>query len=188
MQWMLIFVLVPAASVSEELCPLQPLAEFPYSDVECQFYLGTTAYRAGVYEVAAAHWVQVLKSNDQSELGVETKKTALGTLAYLKFYGLGVREDKQGAVQDWTENAMNGDIASRRSLGFAYADEDFASRDDVLAAAWYMSVFLRHPDRDALDEGEKESFDLAVEGLAELEARITDEQRRRAEKLAEELL
>lgn len=177
-----------APAASEESCPLQLLAEFPYTDIECQFYLGTTAYRAGVYEVAAAHWVQVLKSDDQSELGVETKMTARGTLAYLKFFGLGVREDKEGAVEDWTENAKKGDIASRRSLGFAYTNEDFALRDDVLAAAWYMSVFLRHPDRDSLDEGEKESFDLAVEGLAELEAEITDEQRRRAEKLAEKLL
>ncbi len=114
--------------------------------------------------------------------------TARGTLAYLKFFGLGVKEDKASAVEDWTENAKNGDIASRRSLGFAYADEDFDSKDDVLAAAWYMSVFLRHPDRDSLDEGEKQSFDLAVEGLAELETEITDEQRQRAEQLAETLL
>ena len=177
-----------AAAVGEEACPLQPLAEFPYSDIECQFYLGTTAYRAGIYEIAAAHWLQVLKSDDQSELGIETKMTARGTLAYLKFFGLGVSEDKQGAVEDWTENARKGDIASRRSLGFAYANKDFASRDDVLAAAWYMSVFLRHPDRNSLDEGEKESFDLAVEGLAKLEAEITNEQRQRAKQLAEKLL
>lgn len=176
------------AAANEEACPLQPLAEFPYSDIECQFYLGTTAYRAGIYEVAAAHWEQVLRSDDQSELGVETKTIARGTLAYLKFFGLGVKQDKQGAIEDWTKNAKNGDIASRRSLGFAYADENFASKDDVLAAAWYKSVFLRHPDRDSLDEGEKESFDLAVEGLAELEAELTDEQLKRADQLAAELL
>ena len=171
----------------EEPCPLSLLAEFPYTDVECQFYLGTTAYRAGVYEVAAAHWMQVLLSTDDSETAVETKTVARGTVAFLKYHGYGVSEDKASAVQDWLVNVKLGDIGARRQLGYVFEDPDYSEYDPVVGLAWYKSVLVHHPDRDALSETDQESYDLAVEGIEKLESELSKQQIAAAELLATEL-
>ena len=180
-------LLIVSTAVAEE-CPLPYLADRNYDDLDCQFYLGTTAYRAGVYEVAAAHWQRIVDSPDDSAAAKEFRSTARSTIAYLKYNGLGVVRDRQGAVDGWIAAVSDGEIEARRQLGFAYADPGFEGYDPVMALAWYRSLLLAFPNPDALDDTDKAVYQQAGEGAAELEAGLTDTQIARARETAEGLL
>ena len=65
----LAFALLAAPQAKAEPCPLEGQAHLPYADAGCQFYLGTTAYRAKAYEIAAAHWKRVVAAADDSDAG-----------------------------------------------------------------------------------------------------------------------
>jgi len=131
--------------------------------------------------------MQVLLSDDGSEAAVETKTIARGTIAFLKYHGYGVSEDKASAVRDWLVNAKLGDIASRRQLGYVFEDPNYSEYDPVTGLAWYKSILVNHPDRDALSENDQESYDLAVEGIEKLESELSKQQIRSAELLSVEL-
>ena len=132
------------------------------------------AFRAGVYEVAAAHWQRMLTSDSDSTDAASLRRTARSTLAYLKYNGLGVPQDRQSAVDDWTIAANEGAIEARRQLGFAYSDPEFAGRNNVVALAWYQSLVLAIPEPDSLDSTDRAVYDDALAGIGQLESGLTE--------------
>lgn len=83
-----------------EPCEIELLEELEYTDIECQFYMGTKAYRNRVYSVAAAHWNEVRNADIQYEGEADIKAMALGTLTFLMYHGLGVVRDRSAAVKN----------------------------------------------------------------------------------------
>ncbi|MCS6760272.1 MAG: hypothetical protein MO852_16090 [Candidatus Devosia euplotis] len=181
----LALVISVSTSVAEELCPLEKISDLHYEDIRCQFYLGTTAYRAEYFEVAAAHWVQIsLSDYGDSETAKEYSDLAKSTLAYLKYHGLGVAQDREGAVVDWRETARTGDIAAHTHLGHAYFDPEFQDYDPVRGMAWYLSVRTKFTDTEVLDSTEKESYDTALDRAAKRRGELSEEDFKEAERLA----
>ncbi len=170
-----------------EPCPLEGQAEIPYSDAACQFYLGTTAYRAEAYEIAAAHWKRVVAAADDSDAGRAYESMAHSNLAFLKFQGLGVPKNKPGAIKDWRTAASLGSVEARRHLGWVYSASDYHVQDPVLALAWYKSVILAMPDTEILDDDDRAVYEDALDGIADLEADLDKEAIKEAEARAAEL-
>ena len=181
-------LMTASTNAQAEQCPLGQLAERVYTDLECQFYLGTTAFRAGVFEVAAAHWQRMLTSDSDSADAASLRRTARSTLAYLRYNGMGTPQDRQRAVDDWTTAAGEGAIEARRQLGFAYSDPEYAGRNNVTALAWYQSLVLAFPEPDSLDQTNRAIYDDALAGIRQLESALTELEVSVAREQARELL
>ena len=172
----------------DELCPLDGLSDLFYTDLQCQFYLGTTAYRAEAYEVAAAHWKRIVSAANDSEAAQELKTTALSTLAFLKYEGLGVEKNKPGAIDDWRTAAESGALEARRQLGWVYSDPTHPEYDLVIALAWYKSIVLLHPNPEGLTEDDISVYEDALEGIEEIESSLSTQDIDEAQRQAGELL
>lgn len=173
---------------AEELCPLAPLPEQEYLSIECQFYLGTTAYRASVYTVAAAHWQYVAEAPLKYEGDDEIKDTASSTLGYLQYHGLGIAQDRETAVSRWKQVVKNGaNLEARRHIGFAYADVDYSGYDVAKALAWYQSITAQVTDPASLDEGDLSVYEDTLDAIRELESRMTPRQIKKSRTFANRL-
>ncbi len=135
----------------QNVCPLTHLTENHYADIECQFFLGTEAYSAKLYGVAAAHWQYVIDTEIVYDGDDKFKAKALGTVNFLRYYGLGVKQDRRKAVEGWKLSVKGGGLEARKHIGVAYSDINFEKRDLVKALAWYQSIFILHPHPEELD-------------------------------------
>lgn len=172
----LLFSLILCSSVIAEECKVKYLEELEYTDIECQFYMGTAAYRNKVYSVAAAHWKYVIDSPLKYE-GEEALKTmALSTMTFLTYQGLGLKRDRNKAVESWKDAVSKGDLEARRHLGFAYSDEKFKGKDPLKALGWYESIFLLHPNKDEVDESELGVYQDAIDGARKLRNSLSSKQ------------
>ncbi|TQF70722.1 hypothetical protein [Pseudoalteromonas luteoviolacea] len=177
---LLIFtLLVSAAAVAEE-CKLKHLEELEYTDIECQFYMGTAAYRNKVYTVAAAHWNYVIDSPLKYEGEDAIQAMALSTITFLTYQGLGVEQDRNKAVENWKNAVAKGDFEARRHLGFAYSDEKFINKNLVYALGWYESIFLLYPTAGDVDESDLGVYQDAIEGANKLRAGLSKKQKNAA--------
>jgi hypothetical protein len=176
----IVFFFTFAAPAFSEKCELEYLGELEYTDVECQFYLGTAAYRNEVYSVAAAHWNYVMDSPSKYEGDDSIKAMALSTITFLYYQGLGVKEDKGKAVKNWQSAVEQGDFEARRHLGFAYSDTTYKKYDLVKALGWYESVFLVVDNVDALDESDLSVYKDAQKAAETLRSKLSDKQKSKA--------
>lgn len=135
-----------------EPCPLESLKDYSYLDLECNFYLGTLAYRHGNYEVAAGHWRYVIDSEPEYESDPALQSRAKGTLNYLTYYGLGVEQNRVLAVSNWVSAAREGSFEARRHLGIAFSDKNFEEYNLTTALAWYLTVDLLYQDESQVEE------------------------------------
>jgi hypothetical protein len=133
-------VLLGCRSESSSPCPIPDLIHKTLADVECQFFLGTTAYRNKDYQQAAQHWAWVIHRDAQDRHEGMIVAEAHGTLGYLRYHGLGAAKDAKGAVELFKKAVERGDLESRAHLGFAYSDKSNAFYDTITAYAWYKSV------------------------------------------------
>lgn len=179
--------LFSATAVAEE-CKVKYLEELQYTDIECQFYMGTAAYRNGVYTVAAAHWNYVIDSPLKYEGEDAIQAMALSTMTFLTYQGLGVEQDRNKAVENWKKAAAKGDLEARRHLGFAYSDEKFKNKNPVHALGWYESIFLLYPTKDDVDDSDLGVYQDAVEGANKLRASLSETQNKAALKFARSTL
>lgn len=172
----LLFSLILCSSVIAEECKVKYLEELEYTDIECQFYMATAAYRNKVYSVAAAHWKYVIDSPLKYE-GEEALKTmALSTMTFLTYQGLGLKRDRNKAVESWKDAVSKGDLEARRHLGFAYSDEKFRDKDPIKALGWYESIFLLHPNKDEVDESDLGVYQDAIDGARKLRNSLSSKQ------------
>lgn len=156
-----------------EKCSLEDLADFEYTDIECQFYMGTTAYRHELYEVAAAHWQFILDAPIRYSADENLKLMSLSTLNYLTYYGLGVKQNRSKAVKVWEEAAAKGDFEARRHLGYAYADNRYNNKNTIKALGWIESIFILYPDAENLSEPDKNIYNDAQEQAIQLREKLT---------------
>ncbi|MDT0584214.1 hypothetical protein [Brumicola blandensis] len=184
----LIFTLIFCSSAIAEECKVTYLEELEYTDIECQFYMGTAAYRNKVYSVAAAHWNYVINSPLKHEGEEELKVMALSTMTFLSYHGLGITQDRNKAVKSWIDAASKGDLEARRHLGFAYSDEKFKNNDLIKALGWYESIFLLCPNKDDVDESDLGVYQDAIDGAGELKNRLSSEQQEAAIRFARSTL
>jgi hypothetical protein len=166
-------LLLLSSSVLAEKCKLEYLDELKYTDIECQFYMGTTAYRNKVYEVAAAHWRYVIDAQLKYEGEEQFQAMALSTVTFLTYQGLGIIQDRNLAVKNWKDAVAKGDFEARRHLGMAYSDDDYRKVDLIQALGWYESIFIIQPDFDALDESDQNVFQDALDGAKSLKLKLS---------------
>ncbi len=175
-----IILLLVSTSAFADKCELKYLEELEYKDIECQFYMGTAAYKNKAYSVAAAHWNLVLDSPIKYEGEAAIKTMALSTITFLTYQGLGVKQDRNKAVKNWKEAVTQGDLEARRHLGFAYSDDNFADKNLVHALGWYESIFLLYPTPSELEQSDQGVYQDAVEGADKLRGRLSEKQRNAA--------
>jgi hypothetical protein len=154
-------------------CKIEYLNELEYTDIECQFYMGTTAYRNKVYNVAAAHWNYVIEAPMKFEGEDEFQAMALSTVTFLTYQGLGVKQDRNLAVKNWKNAVSKGDFEARRHLASAYSDKNYKKIDLVEALGWYESIFLVQQDFEALDESDQSVYQDALDGAKSLKAKLS---------------
>lgn len=182
-----ILYFISSASYAEN-CSLDDLKEIQYTDIECQFYMGTAAYRNKVYTAAAAHWMYILDAPIKHEGDAHIKAMSLSTVTYLTYQGLGVEKDRNKAVRMWIDAVRKGDLEARRHLGFAYSDKKFKGYDLTKALGWYESVILLYPNPDVLDETDSSVYRDAVNGVSRLRRELTKRQIDEALKFAKSTL
>jgi TPR repeat protein len=190
MKFPVLFValLLMTSTVNAENCPLKKLSKLNYLDIECQFYLGTMAYRSKLYSAAAAHWQYVLDEQASNESEEDIKTMAQGTLNFLTYHGLGTVQDRPRAVQVWKAAAQGGNLEARRHLGYAYSDKKFINYDLIKSLAWYRSIMLLHPDPNKLDKSDREIYRDAIQEMARVAKQLSKKKQDEAEKYARTLI
>ena len=184
----LMFTFFVSAAAAAEECKVKYLEELEYTDIECQFYMGTAAYRNKVYTVAAAHWNYVIDSPLKYEGEEAIQAMALSTITFLTYQGLGVKQDKSKAVQNWKDAVAKGDLEARKHLGFAYSDEEFKNKNLVHALGWYESILLLYPSVEDVDESNLGVYHDAIEGAKKLRSILSEMQNKAAMDFAKSTL
>lgn len=186
--YLFVFLFLLTSTAHAENCPLKKLAKLKYLDIECQFYLGTMAYRSKLYTAAAAHWQHVLDEQASSETEEEIKTMAQGTLNFLTYHGLGTAQDRPKAVQVWKAAAQEGNLEARRHLAFAYSDKKFINYDPVKSLAWYRSIKLLHPDPGKLNKSDREIYRDAMQEMERVANLLSRKKQDEADNLARTLI
>lgn len=185
---LLFFVSNVTAESEVERCPLPELNKYAYSDLDCQFYLGTKAYRADVYKIAAAHWDYVINSDVVYEGDEELQSMAFSNLNFLIYEGLGLKEDKDQAVRNWKKAVKEGNFEARRHLGTAYRDVTYKNKDHIKSYAWYLTVIDVASQNKNNDKYDKETIQHAKDGIQTLEEVMSKNQLNEAKILSSKLL
>ena len=149
------------------------MEELEYADIECQFYMGTMAYRNEVYEVAAAHWSYIIDAPLKYEGEEQFQAMALSTVTFLTYQGLGVTQDRNLAVKNWKTAVSKGDFEARRHLGMAYSDNEYRKNNLIQALGWYESIFMIQPDVSVLDESDQSVYQDAIEASKDLKLKLS---------------
>ena len=125
-----ILILILLASLSadplgKEDCSLEAIGLSLEDDIAHRlFYTGTCHYRNQDYEKSAAAWEQLANMEDVSPESQSLRVDVLNNLGYLKFFGYGIREDKEQALDYWKMAISLGHYESEYHLCHAYADSD----------------------------------------------------------------
>lgn len=172
----IILSLVFCTAAAAEECEIEYLSDLEYTDIECQFYMGTEAYRNKFYSVAAEHWNNVTNSPIKYEGEENIKAMALSTVTFLTYQGLGVKQNRMKAVKNWKDAVSLGDLEARRHLGYAYSDDKFKNKDLVKALGWYESIFLLYPSPDEVNESDQDVYQDAKEGAEKLRTSLSKKQ------------
>jgi len=171
-----------------EKCPLKLLEEYDYTDIDCQFYLGTTAYRAEVYQVAVAHWQNILDLPIEYEGDEELKIDAKSNLSFLMFYGIGTDKNQSLAISNWKALVKKGHLESRRHLGTAFSNESFQYSNIVEALGWHLSVIMLFKNIDKPTESQQQTYKDASDGINQLKPQLSDDEIAEATRFAQSTL
>jgi len=86
------------------------------------FYTGTCHYRNADYEQSAEEWKKLALLEEVAPEFSDLQIDVLNNLGYLKFFGLGIEENKTEAVSYWEKAVGLGHEESEYHLCHAYAD------------------------------------------------------------------
>lgn len=181
-------LLLLSTPVFADKCKIEYLEELEYADIECQFYMGTTAYRNKVYEVAAAHWSYIIDAPLKYEGEKQFQTMAFSTITFLTYQGLGVKQDRNLAVKNWRAAVSKGDFEARRHLGMAYSDKKYRNNNLIQALGWYESIFIIQSDASVLDESDQNVYQDALEGAKNLKLKLSAKDVQKAMKFARSTL
>ena len=170
-------------AANERNCKLQDLAiDATLGDPFAQHNLGVAFHRGeGIprdYGKAATMWRQ------SSSAGVLESYNNLGHLTY---YGRGVKQDYTEGLRLWRRAAEKGFAESQVHMGHAYSDGKYLKQDHVEAYAWAKAGKHYAAKIEDAELG-KEIEDMADKLLDELQRRLTEAQKKEADRRASEYI
>jgi TPR repeat protein len=151
----------------------------------CQFYVGVMMFRQEKYGSASQIWKRVMATEPMSSPNAWLKWAAQSNYAYLLYYGLGEKTQRDRAVKLFREAAEHGVLEARTHLGFAYSDKSFNGYSLPVAYAWLTS-YERRFQKDKRGEPDDMMHKTNKQLLAELKLKMTAEEISRGEILADQ--
>ena len=119
------FTLYCGSAQATELCDEGALGlDDTDSTIRRLFYTGTCHYRNQDYPDAVTYWQQVTRIDAQTIEDSDLKIIALSNLGFMQFYGRGIEEDKNSALEYWQDAAQQGHDEAEYHICHAYADAD----------------------------------------------------------------
>jgi TPR repeat protein len=141
------------AAFSKESCTDESIGLDDSSHfTEKLYYRGTCHYRNEEYDLSAKYWGDLSDLGDIEERYEGFQIDSLNNLGYLKFYGLGISEDKTGAVFYWKKAISLGHYESEFHLCHAYADKDEPTFNYALGKKHCEKAFLIYNGMEETDE------------------------------------
>ena len=123
-----------AVHAAGDSCPEPGIGDdLPADHPACLYYTGTWHYRNERMEQAATSWSGLVGRDDLGGEYDELRTNALNNLGYLRFYGLGLEEDKTAAIGLWREAVSLGHDESEFHLCHAYGDANEPTYNAVRA-------------------------------------------------------
>jgi len=167
-------------------CPVPNLPGNPrLNENLCQFYVGTASFRQEQYGSASQAWQTVMATEPTTSPNAWLKWTAQSNYAYLLYYGLGEKTQKDRAVKLFREAVEHGVLEARTHLGFAYSDKTFSGYSLPIAYAWFTS-YERRFAKDRRGEPDDMMHKTNKRLLANLKSKMTVEEISRGEILTEQ--
>lgn len=155
MKYLILIVpfLLPNFAFSKESCSDEFLGldNSPHI-TEKLYYRGTCHYRNEEYDLSAKYWGELSELENVDERYQELQINSLNNLGYLKFYGYGISEDKEGAVSYWKKAISLGHYESEFHLCHAHADKDEPTYNYSLGKKHCEKAFLIYNGMEEPDE------------------------------------
>ena len=150
----------------------------PAGAAETEYNLGVGAYRTKDYASARRHWQNAVKEGEPS---------AMNTLGFLLFNGLGGPRDETRAVSLWTDAAKAGQDESQWHLADALERGKGVKADMTEAYAWYRcAVASMQAVADEDDAEERAIMADAKNALVRVLSQLPEDQVAKAEARARE--
>lgn len=167
-------------------CPVPNLPGNPrLHENLCQFYVGAASFRREQYSSASQAWQTVMTSEPTTSPNAWLRWAAQSNYAYLLYYGLGEKTQKDRAVKLFREAAEHSILEARTHLGFAYSDKTFSGYSLSIAYAWFTSYERRFAkDRRAAPDDMMHKTNKQL--MENLRLKMTVEEISRGEPLAEQ--
>ncbi len=155
-----IFVLLASLSVSvfaKEDCSFEANGLSKEDDIAQQlFYTGTCHYRNKDYDKSAKAWEELAAIKEVNLEYKHLQIDVLNNLGYLKFFGYGIKEDKNQAIEFWNKAILLGQYESEYHLCHAYADDNQPTFDRSKAKKHCEKAYLIFNGIDEKSEGDAE--------------------------------
>ena len=154
----IILFALPSLALSKEDCSPESIGLDDSSHIsESLFYKGTCHYRNEEYDLSAKYWGELSALEGVGEKYEEYQVDSLNNLGYLKFFGYGIPEDKQGAISYWKKAISLGHHESEYHLCHAYADKNEPTFNYALGEKHCEKAFLiyngmEEPDEEIMDQ------------------------------------
>jgi TPR repeat protein len=130
----LILLFFPFFSIANDLCSLKEVGLTEKSALaERLFYVGTCHYRHQKYEQSVPLWKDLTELQNIEPEYVELQINALNNLGFMFFFGYGIEENKDLAINYWNKAIALGHTESEYHLCHAYADPKVSTYNAVKA-------------------------------------------------------
>lgn len=162
------FCMAPAFAVPK--CTLEDLTHLPQAHIECQFFMGTGAYRNKNFTAAAASWKQItlLRPVPTAPKEKELFVSAFNNLGFLYFYGKGVPPNQAAAMDYWRYAARMGNEESAYHLCHAHADSDDPLYDVDKARVFCQQALRGYESAKRRDDSHEEIVGQLKKYIADL--------------------
>ncbi len=92
------------------------------SQIRQYFYTGTCHYRNEDYKLAVENWIELSELEPATSDDEALKVSVLNNLGYMKYFGLGVKQNQLEAIEFWKRAVLLGHAEAEYHLCHAYAD------------------------------------------------------------------
>jgi TPR repeat protein len=159
-RYLVIFILlaIPSVTFSAEDCSDDAIGLDETSHITEQlFFRGTCHYRKQEYALSAKYWTELSLLEDVDALYQTYQVDSLNNLGYLTFYGYGVSENKQQAIEYWKRAVALGHFESEYHLCHAHAEQDEPTYNPSQAKQHCEKAYLIYngmpePDEEVLND------------------------------------
>lgn len=153
------FVLTSLSAFSQgkEDCSLKAIGLSNDDDIAHQlYYTGTCHYRNGEYGKSANSWEKLAVLEEVNPDSKKLQINILNNLGYLMFFGYGIEENKEKAIEFWKKAISLGQYESEYHLCHAFADSDEPTYNKVKAKKHCDKAYLIYSDLENTPEADAE--------------------------------